>query len=196
MTTNISDLPGGNSNQPNIQLHTKDLSPPTHMNQTNNPGKPGQPDKVSLNSINEMVSGLQKAAQNNMTRLPNRDVPFDPERITRDPNIQPNYIPPPTQDGYIEDEMDYEYMMQRNQNEKFQRNNMDNLYDEIQSPVMVGILFFLFQLPFVNKLLLKIVPSLFKDDGHPLFSGYLLKALLFGICVFIMNKGFDMLIQF
>ena len=192
MTTNISDLPGGNSNQPNIQLHTKD-SPPNHFNQTN---KPNQSDKVSLNSINEMVSGLQKAAQNNMTRLPNRDVPFDPERITRDPNIQPNYIPPPTQEGYIEDEMDYEYMMQRNQNEKIQRNTMDNLYDEIQSPVMVGILFFLFQLPFINKLLLKIVPSLFKDDGHPLFSGYLLKALLFGISVFIMNKGFDMLIQF
>ena len=50
-----------------------------------------------LNSINEMVSGLQKAAQNNMTRLPTRDIPPDPDRITRDPQVQPNYVPPPPQ---------------------------------------------------------------------------------------------------
>lgn len=181
MTTNISDLPGGNSNQPNIQLHTKD-----------SPEK-----KVSLSSINEMVSGLQKAAQNNMTKLPSRDIPFDPERITHDPNIQPNYIPPPPpqQQNYIENEMDYESMMLRNKKEKQQKNTMDNLYDEIQSPIMVGVLYFLFQLPVVNKMLLKFVPSFFKDDGHPLFSGYLFKTFLFSISVFCMNKGFDMLIQ-
>ena len=34
MTTNISDLPGGNSNQPNIQLHTKEkLSKIPYMKQ-------------------------------------------------------------------------------------------------------------------------------------------------------------------
>ena len=66
-----------------------------------------------------MVSGLQKAAQNNMTRLPTRDIPPDPDRITRDPQVQPNYVPPPpANNNYIEDEMDYEYMMRRNANEK------------------------------------------------------------------------------
>ena len=107
MTTNIKDLPGGNSNQPSIQLHTKEK----------------QQNKPSLNSINEMVSGLQKAANNNMTRLPERDIPQNPERITHDPEIQPNFVPPPPPNPhYIEDEMDYEYMMRRNSNDNKKKN--------------------------------------------------------------------------
>lgn len=181
MTTNISDLPGGNSNQPNIQLHTRE-SPEN---------------KTSLNSINEMVGGLQKAFQKNMTRLPTRDVPRDPERITRDPQIQPNYVPPPPQNNnYIEDEMDYEYMMRRNANEKKEKEKMDSMYDELQLPVTVAILYFLFQLPFINKSLLKFVPTLFKDDGHPKFTGYLLKTFLFGLSVFLIHKSFDMISKF
>tara|TARA_Y100001970_G_scaffold291841_1_gene430609 strand:- start:3122 stop:3667 length:546 start_codon:yes stop_codon:yes gene_type:complete len=181
MTTNISDLPGGNSNVPNIQLHTRE--------------KTGS-QKVPLSSINEMVGGLQKAANNNMTTLPIRDVPHDPERITRDPQIQPNYVPPPPNQNYIEDEMEYEEMMRRNQNEYQQKERMDSLYDEIQQPVIVSILFFLFQLPFFNKTLLKFVPTLFKADGHPKFMGYLLKTFMFGITIFLANKGFDMISEF
>lgn len=181
MTTNISDLPGGNANVPNIQLHTKE--------------KQGG-SKVPLSSINEMVNGLQKAATNNMTGLPPRDVPHDPERITRDPQIQPNYIPPPQNENYIEDEMEYEEMMRRKQNNHIEIEQMDTIYDEIQQPVIVSILFFLFQLPFFNKTLLKFVPTLFKADGHPKFTGYLLKTLLFGVTIFLVNKSFDMVSEF
>ena len=73
---------------------------------------------------------------------------------------------------------------------------MDSLYDEIQQPVIVSILFFLFQLPFFNKTLLKFVPTLFKSDGHPRFTGYLLKTFIFGISIFLANKGFDMMSEF
>ena len=181
MTTNISDLPGGNANVPNIQLHTKE--------------KPGG-NKVPLSSINEMVNGLQKAANNNMTSLPPRDVPHDPERITRDQQVQPNYVPPPPNKNYIEDEMEYEEMMRRNQNNYVEREQMDTIYDEIQQPVIFSILFFLFQLPFFNKTLLKFVPTLFKSDGHPKFTGYLLKTILFGVTVFLSNKIFDTVSEF
>lgn len=181
MTTNISDLPGGNSNQPNIQLHTKEL-----------PQK-----KPSLSSINEMVSGLQKAASNNMTRLPERDIPQNPERITHDPQIQPNFVPPPPPNPhYIEDEMDYEYMMRRNANEMKENERMETIYDELQTPLVVCVLYFLFQLPFINKSLHKFLPTLFKDDGNPKFGGYLFKTFLFGVIVFIAQKSLTMVSEF
>ena len=183
MTTNITDLPGGNSNQPNIQLHTKDKqNVPT--------------DKIPLNSINEMVNGLQKAASKNMTRLPPRDIPANPERITQDPQIQPNFVPPPQNENYIENEMNYENMMRRNNSEVNSKVSMDSLYDQIQTPIIVGVLFFLFQLPFVNKGLFKFLPSLFKDDGYPNFSGYLFKTMLFSLVFFGVTKGFDVLSAF
>jgi len=87
-------------------------------------------------------------------------------------------------------------MMERNQNEIINKSTMDNVYDQIQTPVVAGILFFLFQLPFMNKLLLKFVPSLFKEDGHPLFSGYLFKTFLFSLSLFLMHKGLDTLSSF
>ena len=180
MTTNISDLPGASSHAPNIQLHTKEK----------------EATKMPLSSINEMVSGLQKAANNNMTSLPSRDIPPDPERITHDPQIQPNYVPEPPNRNYIEEEMDYEEMMRRNQHEYREKEQMETLYDEIQQPIIVSILFFLFHLPFVNKNLLKFVPSLFKADGHPKFTGYLLKTFMFGCTIFLVNKGINMLSEF
>jgi len=178
-TTNISSLPGQNTQQPNVQLHTKEMD-----------------NKIPLSSINEMVSGLQKAASKNMTSLPPRDMPANPERITHDPNIKPNYVPEAQNDNYIENEMDYEHMMRRNQNEMYETDRLDTLYDELQMPVIVSVLFFLFQLPVFNKMLLKFVPSLFKTDGHPTFSGYIAKTLLFGISIFIMNKGFMIMSEF
>ena len=181
MTTNISDLPGGNSNQPNIQLHTKEI-----------PQK-----KPSLNSINEMVSGLQKAASNNMTRLPERDIPPNPQRITHDPQIQPNFVPPPPPNpNYIKDKINYEYIMRRNTNEKKEKETMDSLYDELQTPLVVSVLYFLFQMPFINKSFHKFVPTLFKDDGNPKFGGFLFKTFLFGIGVFITQKSLTMASEF
>ena len=96
----------------------------------------------------------------------------------------------------IEDEMEYEEMMRRNQHNYMERQQMDTIYDEIQQPVIFSILFFLFQLPFFNKTLLKFVPTLFKPDGHPKFTGYLLKTVLFGVTVFLANKTFDMVSEF
>ena len=94
------------------------------------------------------LSGLQKGASNNMTRLPERDIPQNPERITHDPQIQPNFVPPPPPNPhYIEDEMDYEYMMRRNANEMQENQRMETLYDELQTPLIVCVLYFLFQLP-------------------------------------------------
>jgi|TARA_B110000967_G_C18838393_1_gene538029 hypothetical protein len=178
-TTNISELPGSHGNIPNIQLHTKEIN-----------------NKIPLSSINEMVSGLQKAASNNMTSLPSRDVPHDPERITQDPAVKPNYIPEAPNNNYIENEMDYDHMMRRNENEMYETDRLDTLYDELQIPIIVSIIFFLFQLPIFNKTLIKFIPSLFKTDGHPAFSGYMVKTLLFGVSIFIMNKGFAMLSEF
>ena len=181
MTTNISDLPGGNSNQPSIQLHTKDI----------------QKKKPSLSSINEMVSGLQKAASNNMTRLPERDIPLNPQRITHDQQIQPNFIPPPPENpNYIEDEMDYEYMMRRNSNENQENEKIETIYDELQTPLVVCVLYFLFQLPFVNKSLHKFVPTLFNSDGNPKFGGFLFKTFIFGVSVFIAQKTLNMASEF
>jgi hypothetical protein len=175
MATTIAQLPGEiRESVPNVQLKKKEITTEK---------------KVPLNSINKIISGIQKAAESDMTSLPNRDIPHEPERITRDPQIQPNYIPQTTQNlDYIEEDMNYEEMMKRNKNEKKEKDRLDVLYDELQTPLIIAILFFAFQLPIVNKLLLKFTPSLFLKDGNPKFTGYLFKTSLFSLLYYVSNK--------
>ena len=172
MATSIEELPG--EIRESVQLKKKELN---------------SEKKVPLNSINKIISGIQQAAENDMTSLPNRDIPYQPERITRDPQTQPNYIPKTAKNSdYIEEDMDYEEMMKRNKNEKNEKDRLDIIYDELQTPVVISILFFAFQLPIINKLILKFAPSLFFNDGNPKFTGYLFKTSLFSFLYYVSNK--------
>ena len=66
---------------------------------------------------------------------------------------------------------------------------MDVLYDELQIPILIAVLYFTFQLPVVRKNLFKFLPSLFSKDGNPNLSGYITNSLIFGALYFGLTKG-------
>ena len=47
----------------------------------------------------------------------------------------------------IEEEKSMEDLIKQSQNKKVEQDRLDLMYEELQSPIMVMILFFLFQLP-------------------------------------------------
>ena len=61
-----------------------------------------------------------------------------------------------------------------------EQDRLDQLYEELQIPLMVMVLYFLFQMPFVKKQMQRLLPSLFTKDENPTFGGYLLKTAMFG----------------
>ena len=81
-----------------------------------------------------------------------------------------------------------EDLIKQSQNKKVEQDRLDVMYEELQTPIMVMILFFLFQLPFFQKSLAKYAPSLFQRDGNPSFSGYFVKTLMFGITYYLITK--------
>jgi hypothetical protein len=142
--------------------------------------------ELSQESIHQIVQGLQQAGGS--TVLPNRDIPTNNSHITQDETVKPNYIPQPENDNYIEEESTMESLIQQNKNKKNEQDRLDTIYDELQTPVMVMILFFFFQLPFFNKFMTKHAPSLFSRDGNPSFSGYFVKTLIFGVTFYGITK--------
>ena len=46
------------------------------------------------------------------------------------------------------------------------KNSLDSIYDEIQTPLLISILYFLFQLPIMKKTLFKYIPYLCHSDGN------------------------------
>jgi hypothetical protein len=107
-----------------------------------------------------------------------------------DPQIQPNYIPSPLpqQRDYIRDyEETSEIINDYNKNIKGQ-NPTDDIYNEFQTPLLLAVLYFLFQLPFFRRILFHYVPILFSKDGNLNINGFLFTSSLFGLIFYLVNK--------
>ena len=56
-------------------------------------------------------------------------------------------------------------------------------------PLLVAILYFLFNLPIIRKYMYKYIPNIFNKDGNPNFIGYIVNSILFGLLYYIMNNS-------
>ena len=142
--------------------------------------------ELSQESIHQIVQGLQQAG--GATALSNREISTNNNHITQDEQIKPNFIPKPTNTNYIEEESSMKDLIKQSQNKKVEQDRLDIMYEELQTPLMVMILFFLFQLPIFQKSLSKYAPSLFQRDGNPSFSGYFVKTVMFGTTYYFITK--------
>lgn len=195
-TSNINDLPlnplgGGGSSNVNFLANEKNQSTPSiQQYQPNITPTPSQPQSNNLSldqgTINQIITGLQQAGH--VTQLPSRDIPTSTESLTNDPQIQPNYIPQTEVKDYIKEDDDYDDII-NDYNKKIKKsNNLDNMYTEIQTPLLIAVLFFMFQLPIFKKLLFSSFPMLYFKDGNINLYGYLFTSILFGIIYHVLNK--------
>tara|TARA_B100000902_G_scaffold96841_1_gene99485 strand:- start:190 stop:909 length:720 start_codon:yes stop_codon:yes gene_type:complete len=139
------------------------------------------------NNYNELINQLQKASSQGATGLPSRDIPSNPSQVNNDVEIKPNYVPPPpSHEDYINNMQTPEYLIHENNKRQKNMDSLELIYGEFQLPLLVCILYFLFQLPFFKKNVKKSLPSLFGDDGNPNLYGYFFNSALFGILFYIL----------
>ena len=189
-STSILDLPtdpvGGGNISNGISLNASE-NPQMQM-QMQGAGNSNM--SLDQGTINQIVSSLQQASINGATQLSSRDIPMTTTGHSNDPEIRPNYIPPPPPQNmdYIQN---YERApdMVNSYSKNLQNNNsMDDVYNEIQTPLLIAVLYFLFQLPFFRKFLFSYFPILFSSDGNLNINGFLFTSVLFGIIFYFFNK--------
>jgi hypothetical protein len=103
-------------------------------------------------------------------RLPSRDIPRDTDSYMQDIEVTANYIPAPklTSD-YIRDfQEDDEVAIKNHKVKKHRERLMDSIMTEIQIPIFIGILFFIFQMPLIDALIFKRFSfmRLYNTDGN------------------------------
>lgn len=158
-----------------INNPSKELSSNLEMQNQNNQGQM---------DYNSMINDLQKASQSGVTSLPSRDIPMNTQQIVQDEQIQPNYVPESNNDYIGNNIMVDNTINQNNSN----INRLDEFYNTLQTPILLAILYFIFQLPIFKKYLLKYLPSLFGKDGNQNIYGYVFYSIMFGISyVFVTN---------
>jgi hypothetical protein len=174
--TSINDLPtdpsiGGNGNV-NLVIHEQQPQPSSQLS-------------LDQNTISQIVNGLQQASITGATSLPSRDIPLRTEQLTRDEQTMPNYIPKPELVDYINNNNDD---MNQYINAEKRQSSLDSLYDELQAPLLLAVLYFLFQLPFFKKLVFKYLPFLCHNDGNYNFNGLVFTCGFFGFIYYSLSK--------
>jgi hypothetical protein len=191
-TTSINDLPtdpsAGGSIGGNISLVINEPVQNTVIPPQGQPQGPPQNSQLTLDqsTISQIVNGLQQATLAGATQLPSRDIPLQTEQLTNDAQINPNYIPQPSQRDYIND-MNIDNINDYYRSEKNQ-NSLDSLYDELQAPLLLAVLYFLFQLPFFKKTVFKYLPFFCNSDGNYNFNGLIFTCALFGFIYYSLSK--------
>ena len=102
------------------------------------------PSALEQNTINSFITGLQQASAAGLTTLPSRDIPQMTTELTHDQEIKPNYIPTSINNNYINEHTTSNEMMQHHMRNQNKSNSIDVMYEELQVPILLAILFFMF----------------------------------------------------
>ena len=121
--------------------------------------------------------------------LPIRDVPHDTTGYQQDVAIKPNYIPKPRDidETYVYEQEDRIRRQKRAKKQKmFSDWKFDDIVAELQQPIIVAVLFLVFQSPTLPILMAKYLTflPLFGETGDLTMTGYLFKSALFGAAYF------------
>ena len=155
--------------------------------------------------MNEVMQGVQRASANGMTMIPTRDIPMNPNAFTHDDQARPNYVPQPKsvhfQDGeggrsngdYIKEHTSMESIVRANARQSNQIDTIEAIYYDLQMPILLGVLYFIFQMPVFRSQLLHFLPSLFGEDGNFKMIGLTATSAMFAGTFFVIMKIFNKL---
>ena len=212
MATNLDDLPVSGESESNVNIkiteqnqivnnsvskleeqRKNDLQQviPQQGPQAPQPQAPQQQSGESID-INSFITGIQNAAANGGLQLPSRDIPQSQNHLTQDSQLKPNYIPESNTD-YIENSYNHNEIINQNKRKETHINNLDSLYDDIHIPIILAVIYFVFQLPIIKKNTLKYIPSLFSKDGNYNFSGYIVTSIAFASSYYFIMKTLEFL---
>jgi hypothetical protein len=160
--------------------------PPTNSSYTNTQGQ--------TNSYEQLQHMPQQP-------LPSRDIPNIPVQYTNDEQLQPNYIPPIPDSAKRTSEYVKQYdeaierKIEAHEEVKQKQSRMDFLIEQGQIPVLVAILFFIFNMPIINTYIFKHLSflAIYDNDGNFNLYGLLLKSIMFGSLFYSMSQGIRIL---
>lgn len=147
----------------------------------------GTPSNLCLDpqTISQIVNGLQQASIAGATALPARDIALHTDHLASDPQTQADYIPPPAQRHYIHDVPASAPVYY---DDRAAADAQEQWFHELQIPFLLSLLYLVFQMPFVRRMLLQYLPSLCNADGQYNFNGCLFVGLMFGTAYYGLVK--------
>ena len=202
-TTSIDQLPSAPSNPPAtpIQNNLPQQPPPTsninaenikienYGQQLNAEREQNSSQVAPIDYTSQLSSALKEAQASGATVLPSRDIPQQTLSMQQDYQTKADYVPASETNDYIGNILNKEKIILEQKQKQNQADNLDYIYQNLQLPVLIGIMYFLFQLPFIRKNMLTFLPNLFNKDGSPKLSGYIFNSVVFASLYALLVRG-------
>jgi hypothetical protein len=122
-------------------------------------------------------SQLERAAHMGSLQLPSRDIPQTTNHLLQDEHTKPDYIP--ENKRFIEEWTTREALEEQQRKSQNREDSIELIYHELQFPIFAGLLYFIFQLPFMTKLFHRHFTFGYHSDGAPNLYGFLVKTFFF-----------------
>jgi|SaaInlStandDraft_6_1057023.scaffolds.fasta_scaffold13891_3 hypothetical protein len=190
--TQFSQQPQGTAGEDNLNYQPINLHPNPY-------GTPQvSADNLALPEPSPQRNQQQMTQQTNYTienmpqqTLPSRDVQITTLDYQQDERIQPNHIPSVklTSDYIKEYETTNEEELRLHRQQKYRQEAAHDTISDFQIPILVAVLYFIFQMPIINTLMRKYLSfaNLYSEDGNFKLSGLLFKSTLFGGLCYLMQ---------
>lgn len=154
------------------------------------------PPGIDQRTLNELVSGVQRASGAGMTGLPSRDIPRESLSMQHDEQIKPNYIPREPhsgsdgngQDDYISRYESSDEVRENNRRSRNKTDTLETLYTEFQMPILLGVLYFMFQMPALRTAIMQFLPSMFNKDGNMNLQGLIMMSVAYAVAYYVLTK--------
>ena len=130
-------------------------------------------------NINDLPYTTPTIAPQQQAKLPERDIPRETIQHTVDPQANVQYMPPRPPD-YIpsapppSNRLDY-----------------NKLLEEFRVPILLSLLYFIFQLDSFHALLRKVLPLMFSEAGVLTSKGIFIKSGLYGTSFYVVTLLMD-----
>lgn len=188
-TPDQNQLPVQLNNSTSENIKVENYGQQLNAQRENEPGSQVPP----IDYTSQLTTVLKEAQSSGATVLPSRDIPQQTLQMQQDYQIKPDYVPDSKSNDYIGDILNKEKIILQQKQEQNKSDNFDYIYQNIQLPVLVGIIYFLFQLPVIRKNMLTFLPNLFNKDGMPKLSGYIFNSVVFALFYALLVKGLNYL---
>ena len=169
------------------------VMPETMPNPQASPQRGQQNNMGYMEKEQPAVAGQVNYTLENMPpqRLPSRDIPMNPVDYQQDESVQANHIPKVklTSDYIREYEAANEQTHTEHLEKKYRRETARTLIGELQVPILIAVLYFIFQMPIVNTAMRKYSSflAIYHEDGNFNLIGLIIKSFLFGTVFYMFH---------
>lgn len=199
ISSSISEITGENThNMPpsfptnsNMQLQSmpnlQNMPAVQNMNQFNVQSKQPPSNQPQADELNEIITSSSTYLQTHGGNLPSRDMVYLPEQHYMDPQARHDYMP----DTELQQYLPEPYFEQPSY--KKQTNLAEKLYEDLHIPILISVIYFIFQMPFIRNICFQNFSFLCDSDGFFNAKGLTFISIIFGGVIYFVCKSLNYL---